>query len=226
MADVTLLAQVPLFASLSPDQLAELTSKLTARSYRRGQDIFHQGDPGSVMYMIRSGQVKISTSSLEGEEAILAILTSNDFFGELSLLDGKERSASATAMAPTEVLALDRSDFLEVLRKNPQMAGDVLAALSDRLRRTDVMVEDVVFLDLATRLAKRLLELAEKHGVQTDSGLEIDLRVTQQDLADVVGASRVAVNKQLGLYQDEGILHVGRQCITLLRPDELRKLIQ
>jgi CRP/FNR family cyclic AMP-dependent transcriptional regulator len=225
MADVTLLAQVPLFASLSPDQLAELTSKLTARSYRRGQDIFHQGDPGSVMYMIKSGQVKISTSSLEGEEAILAILTSNDFFGELSLLDGKERSASATAMAPTEVLALDRSDFLEVLRNNPQMAGDVLAALSDRLRRTDVMVEDVVFLDLATRLAKRLLELAEKHGVQTDSGLEIDLRVTQQDLADAVGASRVAVNKQLGLYQDEGILHVGRQCITLLRPDELRKLI-
>ncbi|MEE8470329.1 MAG: Crp/Fnr family transcriptional regulator, partial [Dehalococcoidia bacterium] len=181
MEEVTLLAQVPLFASLKPAYLAELAGKLTSRGYRRGETIFHKDDPGSALYIIKAGQIKISAASPEGEEVILAILTEGDFFGELSLLDGKPRSASATAMEAAQTLTLDRDDLLEVLGKYPEMAGDILAALSDRLRRTDLLLEDAVFLDLPARLAKRLLELGAKRGFETDKGLEIDLRLTQQD---------------------------------------------
>ncbi len=223
--ETALLAEVPLFAALKSPQLAELTSKLTPRNYRRGETIFHKDDPGSTLYIIETGQVKIATASPEGEEVILAILTDSDFFGELSLLDGKARSATATAMEATQALTLHRSDFLEVIGKRPEMVSDILAALSDRLRCADLLLEDAIFLDLPARLAKRLLELAEKHGLETENGLEIHLRLTQQDLANAVGASRVAVNKLLGIFQDKGLVSIDKKRITILRPDELRKRV-
>jgi len=225
MPQIALLDQVPFFASLKPDQFADLASKLSTRHYRQGETIFYKDDPGSVLYIIKDGQVKITTSSPEGEEVILAIFTNGDFFGELSLLDENPRSASAVALAPTEVLTLNRSNFLDFIRRYPDLVSDILATLSRRLRRTDTLVEDAAFLDLPARLAKRLLQLGDSHGIKTDEGIEIDLHLTQQDVANLVGASRVAVNKQLGLYQASGLIHIGKPHITILRPDELRKRI-
>ncbi|MDY6836138.1 MAG: Crp/Fnr family transcriptional regulator [Chloroflexota bacterium] len=225
MNNVELLAQVPLFASANGEDLAELACRMSQRTYRRGEGIFRQGDPGSTLFIIQSGQVKISASSAEGEEAVFAILSEKDFFGELSLFDGKPRSASAVALTVTRTLLLCRADFVEVISKCPELAMNVLSALSTRLRRADLLVEDAVFLDLPTRLAKRLLELGECHGLRTEKGLEIELCLTQQDLADVVGVSRVAVNKQLSVYQDGGIIHLSRQRITLLRPEQLRNYL-
>lgn len=220
-----LLASVPLFASAKPAHLAELSSKLALRSYRRGETIFHKDDPGFTIYIIKSGQVKITTSSPDGEEMILAVLTDTDFFGELSLLDGRPRSASAKAMQATECLTLHRDDLLDVISRHPELVGDILTALSERLRHTDLLLEDSIFLDLPARLAKRLLEMAERHGVETDDGVLIDLRLTQQDLASVVGASRVAVNRMLGLFQDKGLLRIDKQRICIRRPDDLRRQI-
>jgi CRP/FNR family transcriptional regulator/CRP/FNR family cyclic AMP-dependent transcriptional regulator len=225
MDEADLLAEVPLFASLKPDRLAGLASKLAARSYRRGEVIFHKDDPGATLFVIKSGQVKITSTSPEGEDLILAILADGDFFGEFSLLDEGPRSASATAMEPTQAAVLHRGDFLEVISGDPESVSDVLAAVTERLRRTDLLLEDAVFLDLPGRLAKRLLELGEKRGVETDRGLEIDLRITQQEIANAVGASRVAVNKLLGAFQDKGLVQIDRQHITILRPEELRKRI-
>ena len=222
MEDIDLLASVPLFASMKSEYLVELSGKMTGRNYRRGDAIFHKDDPGSTIYIVKTGQVKITTDSTEGEEVILAILRDGDFFGELSLLDGKPRSASATTMSDTKALTLDRSALMESIAKYPELAGDVLAALSERLRHTDVLLEDAVFLDLPARLAKRLLQLSEKHGIQTDKGMEIDLRLTQQDLANTVGASRVAVNKLLGLFQDKGLIDIDKHHIVLINPDDLR----
>ena len=225
MEEVALLTQVPLFTSLKSAYLTELASKLALRNYRRGETIFHKDDPGSTLYIIKSGQVKITIASPEGEELILAILTDTDFFGELSLLDGGLRSASATAMEDTQALTLQRVDFLDVIGVHPEAVSDVLAAVTERLRRTDLLLQDAFFLDLPARLSKRLLELGEKHGVEKDDGLEIDLRLTQQEVANTVGASRVAINKLLGMFQDKGLVSIDKHHIIILRPDELRKRI-
>lgn len=222
---VSLLARVPLFTSLKPAYVAELASKVRIRNYRRGEIIFHKDDPGPTLYIIKTGQVKITTYSGEGEEVILSILTENEFFGELSLLDGKPRSANATAIEPTQVLVLQQHDFLDTIDKHPEIAREIMAVLSERLRRTNRLLEDVVFLDLAARLCSRLLELCEKHGHKTDKGIEIDLRFTQQDLADYIGASRVAVNKVLGSFREKGMISVFSKRIIVHRPDELRKRI-
>jgi len=225
MEDADFLGRVPLFASSQPVHLSEIVQKLTTRNYRRGEVIFHQDDPGSALHIIKKGQVKINTMSTEGEEAILAILTDGDFFGELSLLDDKPRSANAVAMEITQTLALQRQEFMDILGRHPEMVSDILASLADRLRNTDHLLEDALFLDLPARLAKRLLDLAEKHGIRTEKGLEIDLRLTQQELAAALGVSRVALNKQLGLLQDRGLVSIETRRIIIDRPDELSKRI-
>jgi CRP/FNR family cyclic AMP-dependent transcriptional regulator len=225
MEDAAFLARVPLFASLKPALLDELAGKLTPKSYRRGEVIFHQDDPGSAMHLIKSGQVKIATTSPEGEEVIMAILKDSDFFGELSLLDDKPRSADAVAMEATQTLMLRRGDFMDALGKHPEIVSSVLASLAERLRRTDQLLQDAVFLDLPARLSKCLLDLAEKHGVRTDKGLEIDLRLTQQDLAAAVGVTRVAINKHLGRLQDDDLISLESKRIIITRPEELRKRV-
>jgi len=225
MEYVDLLARVPLFASLKPDRLNELAGKLKPRSYRRGETIFHQDDPAATIHVIKNGQVKINTTSPEGGEIILAILTDGDFFGELSLLDEGPRSANAIAMEATQTLTLQHGDFLEVMSKHPEMVKDAISYLASRLRHADHRMEDAVFLDLPARLAKRLLELAQKRGVRTDDGIEIDLRLTQQDLAAAAGVTRIAVNRQLGKLQDMGLLSIQGQRIIIVRPDELMKRI-
>ena len=219
------LARVPLFTSLKPAHVADLAARLRERKYRSGEVIFHQDDPGSSLHIIQNGQVKITTTSPEGEEIIMAILNERDSFGEIALLDGKPRSANAVAMSATQTLTLDRDDFLGVLDQNPGMVGSILASVAAGWRRTSHLLEDAVFLDLPGRLAKRLLELAEKNGLRTAKGIEIDLNLTQQDLAAAVGVSREAMNKQLGLFQDAGLLSVGKKRIIIVRPDELRKRI-
>jgi CRP/FNR family transcriptional regulator/CRP/FNR family cyclic AMP-dependent transcriptional regulator len=222
---IPLLSKVPLFTSLKPAHIGELAKKVRMRNYRRGEVIFHKDDPGPTLYIIKTGQVKIASYSSEGEEVILSILTENEFFGELSLLDGQPRSANATAIEATQILVLQQHDFLDTIDKHPEIAREIMAALSERLRRTNRLLEDVVFLDLSGRICRRLLELSEKHGHKTDKGIEIDLRFTQQDLADYVGASRVAVNKLLGSFRDKGLISVFSKRIIIHRPDELRKHI-
>jgi CRP/FNR family transcriptional regulator, cyclic AMP receptor protein len=223
--ETSFLTRVPLFATLREAQLAGLADKLRTRSYRSGEVIFHQDDPGSALHIIRSGRVKITTASPEGEEIIMAIMDEGDSFGEIALLDGEPRSANAVAMEATRTLTLDRSDFLYVMHRNPEMISAVLAAVAAGWRRTSHLLEDAFFLDMPGRLAKRLLELTEKHGVRTDTGIEIDLSLTQQDLAAAVGVSRESLNKQLGLFQERGLVIIGKKRITILRPDELKKRI-
>lgn len=225
MEETSFLAGVPLFTSLNEAQLAELAGKLRARSYRAGEVIFHQEDPGVSLHIIKSGRVKITTTSPEGEEIVMAILDERDSFGEIALLDGKPRSANAVAMEATRTLTLDRGDFLDIMTRNPEMVGAVLAAVAAGWRRTSHLLEDAIFLDLPGRLAKRLLQLAEKHGIRTGTGIEIDLSLTQQDLAAAVGVSREALNKQLGLFQERGLVALAKKRITILRPDELKKQV-
>jgi len=223
MEAVDLLGSIPLFSSLASDAHAELASRLVNRRYRRGETVFHKGDPGSTLFIIKNGKVKITALSPEGAELIITILAEGDFFGELSILDGAPRSASATAMEATQALALQRDDFLEVINGRPEVSAEILAILSHRLRDATQLLEDVVFLELPARLAKRLLDLAQRHGHDTSEGIRVDMRLTQYDLADAIGGRRESVNRLLGQFQDEGLLRIDRQGFLLVDADGLER---
>jgi CRP/FNR family cyclic AMP-dependent transcriptional regulator len=228
---LALLAEVPFFAALSSSHLAKLADRLTLRNYEPGTPIFNKDDHGSTLFIIRNGQVKISAPSPEGEEVVLAMMRDGDFFGELSILDLKPRSADATAVEATSVYTLAREDFLDVVRTEPGLAIDILAALGARLRRSNLLLQDAFFLDLPTRLVKRLLELAKQYGRKAEWGLKIDMSVMMQDnltsvvddLAGVIGASRKSVNKVLHDLQALELIFIRKKNIYIIRPDDLRQ---
>lgn len=219
------LARVPLFSSFSTQELGFLEARVQHHSFQSGETIFQKDDPGMTLYMIISGLVRISLPSEDGLEIALAILTPGEFFGELSLLDGEPRSASAVAIEPTTTAALHREDFLDFLKTYPNAAMVVLTVLCARLRHTDSIVADAIFLDLPSRVAKKLLELADAFGHQVNDAVEIDLKLRQQDLASMVGATREAVNRALSALERRGILKVGKQKIIVLNPQALRDRI-
>ncbi|MGH2355659.1 MAG: Crp/Fnr family transcriptional regulator [Chloroflexota bacterium] len=220
------LRRVPLFASLNAEQIAGLTRVARRRRYDRDEVVFYQGDPGDTFYVILSGQVKVSVSSPEGQEAILVMLDAGESFGEFALLDDQPRSATIEVTQPTEVLVLRKDDFHRLMRQTPDIAFELLRVLTKRLRDTDQLVQDAAFLDVAERLAKKLLALMEAHGRKAPRGIELDLHLTQQDLASMIGATRESVNKQLGAFRDRGIVAVDRQRITILRPEALRARVE
>ena len=196
------------------------------RWFKRGEVIFHKGDPGETLFMIVQGQVKIVLPSEMGEEALLAVLDEGEFFGELSLIDEQPRSATIVASEPTETLVLHRDAFLKALTQAPELAIDMLRVLSRRLREADEFVEDAVFLDVPGRLAKKLLQLAEAYGHPTgEGGTTIGLRLTQQELATMVGATRESVNKHLRAYRSRGIIELDHQRIIIRKPDDLARRI-
>jgi CRP/FNR family transcriptional regulator, cyclic AMP receptor protein len=220
---IELLAKTPLFGVLSAEDLEELARATRTRAYDRGDIIFHKDDPGYTLYVIVSGAVKISVSSVEGDEIILTILTSGQFFGEMALFDDQPRSADAEAIQATEVVTVQREDLLRLLEKRPRMAiTQLLKLLAQRLRATDELLQDAAFLDIPARLAKRLLDLAEAHGEKTQNGTRISLRLTQQDLASMIGARRENVNRALAYYQSRGWLSKSGGYFVILNEPRLR----
>ena len=219
------LRRVPFLAILPESEIAWLAERMRPRQYRAGTTIFHRDDPGSTLHVINSGLVKLVLASPEGREVTVGILDAGDFFGELALLDGGARSASAVALEAVETLTLDREPFIAMLERHPQVATALLGVLGDRLRRTDELIQDILFLDLPGRLAKQLLALADERGVATPAGIKIDLRLSQSELAGIIGATRESVNRCLNAYADRGILDLDRDTIILRAPEVLRARI-
>src|SRR4051812_38554678 len=172
------LARSPLLANLPPDSLAHLGSASRRRSYRRGEVIFHQGDPGDALHFLTHGRVKVVLDAETGEEAVIAILGPGDCFGELALIDGEPRSATVMTLEPVQTVSLFRSDFMTFIRGNVQVAERLMVALAGTIRRADESMADLVFLDLEGRLAKKLLELADAHGHDINGAVEIELPLT------------------------------------------------
>jgi CRP/FNR family transcriptional regulator/CRP/FNR family cyclic AMP-dependent transcriptional regulator len=217
--------QVSFFADLSEEELQALSTATKRRTFRSGEVIFHRDDPGQVLYMIKEGKVKISIISPDGQEVSLTVFGKGEVFGEFAILDGLPRSADAVALERVECYTLQRSDFQNVILKNPKIAILVLEAMSKRLRNTNNMVEDLIFLDVYGRVAKKLLELADTHGVKTEEGVIIDVRLTQQELASMVGASRESVNKVLGYFTDKKFISTDKHRITIHRVNDLKRRI-
>ena len=220
------LQSVPFFAILNQSEAEQLAERLVVRHFSPGQIIFHHGDPGGLLYIIMSGKVKIAYSTPEGHEAFLAILGEDDFFGELALLDDSPRSATAEALDNTETLTLHRDEFIRYIKNNPNFSLHVLQTLSQHIRRLNSQLSDVFFLDLPARLARTLLNLAEQHGRVTADGIVIDLSLTQTDLAEMTGATRVSINKALGRFRREQWVRAKGRKFTILNSEALQHLIQ
>jgi CRP/FNR family transcriptional regulator, cyclic AMP receptor protein len=217
--------RVPLFATLDDHYVTFLDSVARGHSFERGETIFRKGDEGATLYLILSGEVRIVLPSDGGEECLLAVLGTGDAFGELSVLDGHPRSATTLASETTETMVLHRDDFLTLLRKDPGFALQIGRVLSERLRDADDFLADAIFLDVAARLAKKLLALCESQGKPTAGGICIGSRITQRDLAAMIGATRESVNKHLRGWAIRSILTVDRGGITISRPEELRRRV-
>lgn len=219
------LKQVPFFSGLDKAEAQTLAQRLAPRRFDVDQVIFHHGDPGGLLYIITSGKVKISYSQPDGQEALLAILGEGDFFGELALLDDAPRSATAEAMEATETLTLHRTEFINYIGQNPEFAYHVLRTLTKRIRHLNDQISDVFFLDLNGRLARTLLTLAANHGKPIAGGTLIDIVLTQTDLAEMTGATRVSINKTLGRFRSARWVTMRGRQLVILDTEALQRLI-
>jgi len=210
-----------LFARVSDPLLDRLAHVLRHRRFRRNEVIFHQGDPGDSLHIIAQGAVKIVLPSAEGEEAIIATLKTGDFFGELALLDGAPRSATATALESSETLVLPRDVFRELLDQEPSLRDALLAGMVAELRRLTGQVEELYFLDLAGRLAMRLVRLAQEANPAATGVVRLDWPYTQSDLAAMIGGTRQSVNRLLADLVRDGLLTIDRDTLVI---DDLERL--
>lgn len=216
----------PLFAPCPGPVLLEIGKSLRVQSYARNTLIFRQGDPGDALHLITQGAVKIVLPSAEGEEAIIATLRAGEFFGELALLDGEPRSASAVAIEETRTAVLARDVFRQLLTRHPDLRDALFAALSARLRRLTTHVEELHFLDLAGRLATRLGRLARQAqpgGSPLDGPIELDWPYTQTDLAAMIGGTRQSVNRLLASLISDGLVRIEHEKLLISDLDALER---
>jgi CRP/FNR family cyclic AMP-dependent transcriptional regulator len=220
---VDALARCPLFERASRDVLVALANRLRRRRFRRGEVIFHQGDPGDSLHIVAAGAVKILLPSAEGDEAIIATLRPGDFFGELAILDGAPRSATAAALDQAETLALPRPVFTELLETLPGLRDALLAGLTHELRRLTGHVEELHFLDLAGRLAMRLARLAHESSPDATGAIRLSWPYTQSDLAAMIGGTRQSVNRLLSELVEDDLIRIEPDALVITDLDELAR---
>jgi CRP/FNR family cyclic AMP-dependent transcriptional regulator len=218
-----LLGRTKLFDDLPSAALLRLGERAVERSYRRGQMIFGQGDPGEALFVVSDGLVKVFVTSEDGDEMVLVTLRPPETFGELALIDGGARSASAETLEATTVLVLTRSTVLEVMTEHPVLAESLLRALGAVVRRLTEQAADLVFLDLHGRVAKLLLTLAADRGQSRGDETLLDLHMTQTNLAAMVGGSRQSVNQILRAFERRGYLEFHGRQVVLRHPEMLRR---
>lgn len=213
------LRQVPLFRKLDEPQLRALAALVVRRRFAKGELIILAEAEGDTLFVIEEGQVKVGLVHEDGREVILSFLGPGEVFGELSLLDGKPRSASVTATAPTSLLLLHRPDFVQLLAGMPQIAVSLLGELAERLRRTDQQLEGLALFNVASRLAKTLLRLALEQGVEVPAGYALDAPPTHQQLANMTGSTRETVSRVLKQLEAQGYIARSEGQILILREE-------
>jgi len=213
----------PLFAALDPEGAAALRASLVARDVAKGDVIFSEGQPGDQMYVIVEGKVKLGQTSADGRESLLGVLGPGEMFGELSLFDPGLRTSTATALTDSIVLALGNDQLRPWLSGRPEVAAALLQALARRIRRTNEAMADLVFSDVPGRVAKALMELGEKFGEITPDGLLVTHDMTQEELAQLVGASRETVNKALADFAQRGWIRLESRQVLILDVERLGK---
>jgi CRP/FNR family transcriptional regulator, cyclic AMP receptor protein len=216
-----------LFAGVDEAELEAIAGQMRSRKYRSGETIFHQDDPGDALHVVVTGAVKIVLPSAEdGEPAIMATLQPGDFFGALALLDEAPRSATAVALGKTETLVLRRDAFLDLVDGHRSLRVALLASLSREIRSITAHVQDLHFLDLPGRLAKRILREAAGRAPDADGSIHLPWPYTQSELAGMIGGSRQSVNRLLADLVSEGLIQLRREALVIPDPAALERSIQ
>jgi CRP-like cAMP-binding protein len=217
------LRRAPLFAALDEEQAAELRASMTETTLARGESLFHEGDPGDRLYVIVEGKIKLHRASADGRENMLAVVGPGEMIGELALFDPGPRTATGTALTETKLLGLGHGDLQPWLSARPEVAMSLLRAIARRLRKTNDVMSDLVFSDVPGRVAKALLDLSRRFGVQSEEGIHVVHDLTQEELAQLVGASRETVNKALADFAQRGWLRLEARAVILLDVERLAK---
>jgi CRP-like cAMP-binding protein len=204
----------PIFGILGPELLRQLQSHARLKTIERGTTVFAKGDPGTSLFAILEGQVKVISFSEHGKYAVFNVLSAGDIFGEIALLDGGERTADVIAITDCKLLVIERRDFLPLVHSRPDIAQKLIEVLCERLRKTSRQVEEVMFLDLSAKLARALLRLRESSGGQK-------IALTQSEIAQIIGASRESTNKQLRDWENLNWIHLERGEIVLIDTESL-----
>ena len=219
----SVLHQSPLFASLDQDGAQALMESLTEQIVVKGEILFHEGEFGDHLFLILEGKVKLGHASTDGRESLMAVLGPGEMFGELSLFDPGLRAATATALTQARVLSLGNTQLMPWLAGRPEVAAALLQALARRLRRTNEAMADLVFCDVPGRVEKALMELGEKFGTIIPGGLLVTHDMTQEELAQLVGASRETVNKALADFAQRGWISLESRQVLILDVERLGK---
>jgi CRP/FNR family cyclic AMP-dependent transcriptional regulator len=215
------LRQAPMFAGLDDEAVVALRSAMHEVRLRRGEVLFHEGDQGDELYVVIEGKVKLGRTSADGRENLLSVLGPGQMFGELSLFDPGPRSSTATGITDTAMLALGQEQLMTWLSGRPEVARGLLLQLASRLRHLNEAVADLVFSDVPGRVAKQLLDLARRFGKPTDGGIDVHHDLTQEELAQLVGASRETVNKALADFAHRGWIRLEQRAVVILDVERL-----
>lgn len=220
-----ILEQHYLYGKLSSSEIDHLLNYARVENHPAGREIYAKGSPGQSMMAVLSGAAKMSSVSPEGKEIVLNIIYPGEIFGEIALLDGKERSADAVAMTDCQILVFNRRDVLPVLERHADICLMLIRVLCERLRRTSAQVEDVLFRHLEARIAKALLQLAGHAGGSGGRNAPLDLRLSQRDLGNIVGSSRESVNKQLQIWHRAGLIDLAKGSIVIRDAAAIKQLV-
>jgi CRP/FNR family transcriptional regulator, cyclic AMP receptor protein len=224
MSIVNFLNQTALFTDLSQRELHAIANDIKRHHYQSGEIIFHEGDPGQMLYLIKSGQVRIFVNGFDGSETnVILFGKPGDIFGELAIIDGLPRSATAAALEQTTLFTMQREQFRHYMRQCPQLSLNFMKVLSRRVRYNTLQVDSLASLPVPQRLARKLLELAQEVGIVQQDGVLI--KMTQTNVASSIGASRESVNKSLKEFRDNDWIKTQQGYITILDPEALRILV-
>jgi CRP/FNR family cyclic AMP-dependent transcriptional regulator len=219
------LRNVPLFRDFDLAELAEVAQLVTTRRFAKHQTIFREGDPGQTFYLILGGSVAIVRIATDGRETILSILKERDFFGEMSIFDTSVRAASVRTLTDVEVGVIERDDFLALIDRSPRIGRLLVISLSDRLRAANKMIAATTSRDIRSRLASVLLNLMQNFGEPVSNGVRISLRLTNQEMANMIGTTRETVNRTLNRFWDEHLIDMRTSHVVIVDPEKLRAIV-
>ncbi len=217
------LARAGIFQGVEPAAAEALAQTLESVEFPRGHVIFAEGEPGDRLYIITSGKVKIGRKSADGRENLLSIMGPSDMFGELSIFDPGPRTSTVTAVTDVRAMGMGRPELREWITKRPEIAEQLLRVIARRLRRTNNMLADLIFTDVPGRVARALLQFAQRFGSQEAGLLRVTHDLTQEEIAQFVGASRETVNKALADFAQRGWLRLEGKSVLILDPERLAR---